>query len=163
MKNQIGWCFEEMLKIVGGKNLPHSIISNDDLITAKDTISKLFNVAVTLDKLVMDKNLKNILKSLENQSFNDIKFQAEHIDKLFVELHKMILDLEKYLSGLQGVLDLKDNDLWKNHPPHIANMITFDFYHYYSDLREEFQTVLHTKEQLQNLLIYEEHLEHFLE
>jgi hypothetical protein len=75
----------------------------------------------------------------------------------------MILDLEKYLSGLQTVLDIGNNEKWKNHPSHIANMITFDFYHYYTDLREEFTVVLHTEVQLRNLLIYEEHLEHFLD
>jgi hypothetical protein len=66
MKNQIGWCFEEMLKIIGGKNLPHSISYNNDIITAKDTLSKLFSVAITLDKLIMDKNLKQVLSGLEN-------------------------------------------------------------------------------------------------
>jgi hypothetical protein len=108
-------------------------------------------------------NLRKVLDGLENQSFNDVKFQAVHIDKLLTELHKMILDLEKYLSGLQAVLDTGDNEKWKSHPPHIANMITFDFYHYYTDLREEFTTALHTKEELRKLEIYEEHLVHLLE
>jgi hypothetical protein len=72
MKNQIGWCFEEMLKIIGGKNLPHSIISLDDRITAKDTLSKLFNVAITLDKLVTDTNLRAMSKVYLNQNIFSI-------------------------------------------------------------------------------------------
>jgi hypothetical protein len=75
----------------------------------------------------------------------------------------MILDLEKYLSGMRVALDSGDNEKWIKYSPDIANMIIVDFYHCHTDLREEFTTALHTKEKLRELEIYEEHLADLLE
>ena len=55
---QISWCFEEMLKIMNGKNLPELLDSNDKIIIAKNTLGKLINVAVTLDKIISDENFE---------------------------------------------------------------------------------------------------------
>lgn len=159
--NQIGWCLEEIPKVMS--KLPSKVETNEEIILANDILSKVTNLSITLEKIIMDKNFRNILNKLEHQTiFEKIKFQAEHIEKLYNDLHHMLDFMNRYILNLRRELDEKDFKNWQNSASDITEMIVKDFGNEYYELKEEFKIILHTEEELKNLLVYEEHLENVL-
>lgn len=167
--NQIGWCLEEIQKVMA--KLPNKIETNDDVILANDILSKVINLSMTLEKVITNKNFLNVLHTLENQVIEGIKFQAEHIEKLFSSLNNALNDLDKYINQLKRILDKRGNSIipdnslkseWQKIAGNITHMIVDEFGTMYYELREEFKVVLHTEEQLKNLQIYEEYLKEVL-
>ncbi len=154
--SQIGWCLEE-IQIVMSK-MPDKIDTNDQIILANDILSKVINLGITLEKIISDKKFKDILYKLEHQTFEGVKFQAQHIENFFNELHQMLDMLSRYVLNLRKVIDNKDHVTWQNSAGDIVKMIILDFSNKYYELREEFKVVLHTQEQLRELQVYEQHL-----
>jgi hypothetical protein len=160
---QIGWCIEELTRLTKGKNLPLYLKTNDDYIIANDTLSKVFNVALTLGKLVDNENFEKILFRLKDKDLNGEKFNKNHIKKLFNELQLAVNDLERFLIALRRILDIKNHELWKIHTHNLIILLNTQFTLNYEDLRDEFNVPLHTKDELKKLGIFNEHLKYFLE
>ncbi len=160
---QIGWCIDEMARLTMGKNLRLNLNSIDDCIVVKDTLSKVFNVALTLEKLVDNDNFENVLHRLKGKTLNGVIFNENHVKKLFTELQEAVIDLERYLIALRNVLDTGKKELWLNHPPDLIMLVNTRFTNTYYELRDEFNVPLHTKDELKHLGIFKEHLIHFLE
>jgi len=72
--SQISWCIEEMMRIMNGNNFPELLDTNDKIITAEKTLSKLMNFAITLDKMINNPKFKDILYKFENCNIDNVKF-----------------------------------------------------------------------------------------
>jgi hypothetical protein len=160
---QIGWCIDEMARLTFGKNLPLHLDSNEDYITAKDTLSKVFNVALTLGKLVENENFEKILFRLKGKNLNGREFKRKHIKKVFNDLQSAVIDLERYLIALSNLLDTGKYELWLNQKPELLMLLNTRFTLNYYELRDEFNVPLHTKNELKKLGIFNEHLKYFLD
>jgi len=80
---------------------------------------------------------------------------------MYDELHKMLIDLEKYLNLLQIILDKGDEKAWRKHSGSIAEMFLFDFHDYHCEMKPKFRLFLYNFEELEKLGIYKEHLSEF--
>ena len=66
------------------------------------------------------------------------------------------------INILQDIIDRKDAKAWHYRAAMLPRTIVENFTTIYYELKEELKVVLHTEDQLKNLLIYEEHLENVL-
>ncbi len=150
--NSVGWCLEE-IQIIAAK-FPNEIESEENKTLANNVVLAIEKVSNILQLIVENENFKKVLGRLEKQiSFEEIKFQAEHIEKLFDDLRHMLDFLNtRYIPNLKNILLGVSKDSWHNAASDITEMIIKDFGNEYYDLKEEFKIVLHTEEELLNLL-----------
>lgn len=164
-----GWCFDEMNRLMGKDNFPKPLDTEDKVKIAQNTLVKLFDIEITLNKIITHDNFKSILFRLESYSDEKIRLQAHQIDESFKGLHNMLDLLNRYLLNLKRLFDeknfLTDESIRKElegSMSDISEMIYYDFSTMYGNLKDEFNVVLHIEEELKNLMIYEHHSEEML-
>jgi phosphoribosylanthranilate isomerase len=161
----IGWCLEKIQIAFG--NMPKELTSEDSKKQAKKVIDDVQKYADTLVGLVHHHKFRQIIHQLEKVPIDGIKMHANHIKELAKDLEHALYVIDLTLKELRELSNLKsmnENDVrrWKRSYDKLVLMIDQKFGGDWGELRKEFQIALHTKEQLQEIVKYEEHLAEFL-
>lgn len=144
-------------------HIPRQIDTDDNVKRAHDVLAEVRSCEKSLIALITHSSFRSKLNLLENSSMQEIKLQAHEIEELFKSLEHMLYELDLYLKNLYQILEQKNSAQWLPKYDQIVVMIDQKFGGERGDLRKEFQVVLHTREELKEILSAEELIQHFLE
>jgi len=167
----IGWCLDQIQMVMA--KIPRDLMSRDNAEHAKTVLAEVQKYANTLAQIIMHSGFKDVLSRLEHSSIEEVRLEAHQIEELFKDLEHMLYVLNLYITNLSDLVldrlasddETKIQDIskqWSLKADQVVLMIDQKFGGEMGELRKEFQAVLHTEEELKNIITLEEHLAHFL-
>ena len=155
----IGWCLERIQ--IAMAHIPRALISQEDKEKAQAILDEVQKYANTLAQLILNPEFKKYLYRLENSSIEGIRLQAHKIEELFKDLEHMLYVLDLYIKNLNEII-LNHPEQWGKKADQLVLMIDQKFGGEMGELRKEFQIILHTEDELRQIVTSEEHIAEFL-
>ena len=155
----IGWCLERIQILMG--DIPISVVSDEDKKKAQAILNEVQEYADILAQIIMNPKFKLNLYRLEKASIEGIRLQAIEIEELFKDLEHMLYVLDLYIENLKEII-LYHPEQWSKKADQLVLMIHQKFGGEMGKLRKEFQIILHTQDELREIVTSEKHLAKFL-
>jgi hypothetical protein len=161
----IGWCLEKIQMAFG--DMPKELSSDDSRKKAKKVIDDVQKYADTLVDLIHHHKFEKTINRLEGMHIENIQLQTNQVKELFKDLEHALYIIDLTLKELREIVDtqiLNEDDIqrWKRAYDKLVFMIDQKFGGDRGELSKEFKVVLHTKEELEEIINCEEHLAEFL-
>ncbi len=155
----IGWCLDKIQRVMA--KIPKAVDTPDDKKKANDILDDVEGYANTLEKIITNPKFKKYIHRLEKAPIEEARLEAHEIEELIKDLEHMLQVLDTYLKNLRDIV-VNHPDQWYDKSSQLSLMIDQKFGDERGELRKEFQAVVHTEEELREVVTSDKHLEAFL-
>lgn len=155
----IGWCLKEIQRIMG--YIPHQLQSEKDKEHALRALQETQDCLDTLKRLITHPSFAAKLQALRHAPYKELRLQAQHIEALNKDLEDIIRIITGDIAALKHIIT-HEPARWADKVQDLVLIIHQKFAGEKTELRKEFDAVLHSEDELKALVKVEKHLAEFL-
>ncbi|MFT4303472.1 MAG: hypothetical protein ACMXYG_02830 [Candidatus Woesearchaeota archaeon] len=155
----IGWYLERIQ--IEMSHFPTTVISDKDKRKANSILDDIQKYADSLSKIIHHPKFIKILLRLKNTSYTKTRFLESEIEDLFKDLDHMLYVLELYIKELREIIHNHPEKL-KEKAKQLVQMIDEKFGGERGELRDVFQSTLHSIDELKEIISDEKELKEIL-